>query len=74
MGNELIHIDDVKQSPEMDDELISCSFIINYGGSLSHVFYKKIYYRDSSNQEKECLVKIKKFLFFVVSIKYPAVI
>ena len=70
LGYTIIKIEKANNVEETAQESPSIALVISYGGSPTHTFYKYVVYLNKSNQQKNCTVAIKKFLFVIVSIKY----
>ncbi|AMR34238.1 hypothetical protein A0256_23690 [Mucilaginibacter sp. PAMC 26640] len=70
LGYTIIKIEKATGVEETAQEDPSIAFVISYGGSATHTFYKNVVYLNKFNQQKNCTVAIKKFLFIIVSIKY----
>jgi hypothetical protein len=70
LGHTILSIKNIERPEFLKEDYSFGPFIMGYGSSPTSFIYKEVIYNNNLNERKTCIVTIKKFLFFIVSIKY----
>lgn len=70
LGYEILKIEKATDVEKTVQDGPSIAFVLSYGASPVYTFYKNVVYLNKFQEQKNCTVAIKKFLFMIVSIRY----